>query len=198
MMTEVISNHDRSRRMVSAIDGATVSVTLSGPALGRTIIMLEEPDRSPAARAAVRERLQVAMFRILSVPVDPGLSAKSVVGFLDQLRISSGLLVGDGIGAELAWDLAVAHRERFTGLVAIDRGHPGVPDADGAVRDGDCPAVEVDTTVLVEGRSAHAVARASRRHVHADFRLVDAAGPRNSRHFTAQLATEIVMRALCR
>ncbi len=58
------------------------------------------------------------------------------------------------------------------------------------------PAVVVDTTVLVEGRSAHGVARASRRHVHADFRLVDLAGPPSSQHFTAQLATEIVMRAL--
>ncbi|GAA2798703.1 alpha/beta hydrolase [Mycolicibacterium pallens] len=182
--------------MMSAIDGAMVSVTLSGPPLGRTIIMLEEPARNPVAQDALRERLQVAMFRIVTVPIVDGLNAKSIIGFLDDLRITSGLLVGDGAGAELAWDLAAAHRERFTGLVVIDRGHPRVPDSDGIVRDGDCPAVVVDTTVLVEGRSAHGVARASRRHVHADFRLVDLAGPPSSQHFTAQLATEIVMRAL--
>ena len=73
-----------------------------------------------------------------------------------------------------------------------------LPGVDGVIRDDDCPAVEVDTTILVSSRSAHAVARASRRHVHADFRLVELAGPRNSRHFTAQLATEIVVRALSR
>jgi pimeloyl-ACP methyl ester carboxylesterase len=175
-----------------------VSVTLSGPALGRTIIMLEEPTRNPVAQDVLRERLQVAMFHIVAIPIADGLSAKSVVGFLDQLQIASGLLVGDGAGAELAWDLAATHRERFTGLVAIDRGHPSVPNADGVIRDEGCPAVEVDTTILAQGSSAHAVARASRRHVHADFRLVDLAGPRNSQHFTAQLATEIVMRALSR
>lgn len=197
-MIEVTPNHHRLRRTVSAVDGAAVSVTLTGPALGRTIIMLEEPDRNSIGQDALRERLQVAMFRIVTIPVDARLSAKSIIGFLDQLRIASGLLVGDGAGAELAWDLASCHRERFTGLVVIDRGHPRVPNAEGIVRDADCPAVEVDTTILVEGRSTHGVARASRRHVHADFRLVDFAGPPNSRHFTAQLATEIVMRALSR
>ncbi|WP_179475507.1 alpha/beta hydrolase family protein [Mycolicibacterium vinylchloridicum] len=197
-MIEVTPHQHRSRCTVSAIEGTTVSVTLSGPASGRTIIMLEEPARNPVAQDALRARLQVAMFRIVTIPIVDGLSAKSIVGFLDQLQIASGLLVGDGAGAELAWDLAATHRERFTGLVAIDRGHPRVPNADGIIRDGDCPAVEVDTTILAEGRSAHAVARASRRHVHADFRLVDLAGPRSSQHFTAQLATEIVMRALSR
>ncbi|NTY60804.1 alpha/beta hydrolase [Mycolicibacterium sphagni] len=197
-MIEAPPTHHGSQRPVAAIDGTTVWVTLSGPVGGRTIIMLEDSDRNSTAQDGVRERLQVAMFRTVSVPVHDGLSAKSIIGVLDQLRITGGLLVGDGAGAELAWDLAAGHRGRFTGLVAIDCGHPGVPNADGVIREKDCPAVEVDTTILVGGRSAHAVARASRRHVHGDFRLVDVAGPRNSRHFTAQLATEIVMRALSR
>jgi len=195
MIDAPVSNQG-SRRPVATVDGAQVSVTLSGPVRGRTIIMLEEPDQHSTAQDVLRERLQVAMFRTVSVPVHDGLSAKSIVGFLDQLRITGGLLVGDGTGAELAWDLAVGHRGRFTGLVAIDCGHPGVPNTNGVIREKDCPAVELDTTILAGGRSAHAVARASRRHVHADFRLVDVAGPRSSRHFTAQLATEIVMRAL--
>jgi len=181
---------------MTVIDGAVVAVTLSGPTRGRTIIMLEDPARDSVTQDALRERLQVAMFRTVSIPVLDGLNAKSIIALLDQLRISGGLLVGDGVGAELAWDLAACHRGRFTGLVAIDCGHPGVPNTDGVIRDSDCPAVEVDTTIMVGDRSAQAIARASRRNVHADFRLVDVAGPRNSRHFIAQLATEIVMRAL--
>ncbi len=49
-----------------------VSVTLSGPPLGRTIIMLEEPARNTVAQDALRERLQVAMFRIVTIPVVDG------------------------------------------------------------------------------------------------------------------------------
>ena len=197
-MIDAPPGYHNSVHPVTAIDGDAVSVTLSGPVRGRTVVMFEELDRGSDSYDSVRERLHLAMFRTVGIPVRKGLSAKSIVAFLDQLQIAGGLLVGDGAGAELAWELAASHRERFTGLVAIDRGHPGVPGVDGVIRDDDCPAVEVDTTILVSSRSAHAVARASRRHVHADFRLVELAGPRNSRHFTAQLATEIVVRALSR
>jgi hypothetical protein len=83
-------------------------------------------------------------------------------------------------------------------LVTIDVGHPRVPDTDGVIRDPDCPAVQVDTTALVSTPAAHAIARASRRYVHGDFRLVELAGRRRSRHFTAQLAAEIIVRSFWR
>lgn len=184
------------RRSLHDIDGAAVPVTLSGSMTGRTIILLEDTAHKAATRGALQERLQIAMFRVVSVPLQDGLSAKSIVRFLDELQIASGVIVGDGVGGDLAWDLAAGHHGRFNGLVAINCGHPAVPNVNGVIRDGSCPAVEVDTTILAGGRSAHAVARASRRHVRADFRLVDVAGPRSSQHFTIQLATEIVMRAL--
>lgn len=197
-MIDVIPDKHRSQRTVTTVGGTPMSVTVDGPAFGRTIIMLEEPARNALGHDNVRERLQVAMCRIVTIPVDGELSTKSIIGILDQLRIAGGLLVGAGSGAELAWQLAARCRERFTGLVAIDRGHPRVPNAEGHVRDADCPAVEVDTTILFEGSLAHGIARGSRRHVHGDFRLVDLAGPPGSRHFASQLATEIVMRALSR
>ena len=187
-----------SIRPVTAIDGSDVPVTLSGPAKGRVVIMLEQSLCGADYYDVVRERLHVAMFRTMVIPVHQRLTSKSVIAMLDQLKVGGGLLVGDGVGGELAWNLAAAHRERVTGLVAIDCGHPRVPGPDGVILEKVCPAVEVDTTVLVSTPRAHAVARASRRFVHAEFRLVELAGPRKSRHFAAQLATEIVVRALSR
>ncbi|OBI17428.1 alpha/beta hydrolase [Mycobacterium sp. E2327] len=180
------------------LDGFRVPVRLSGPDGGRVVIMLDEVPGGQDAYDAVRDRLHVATFRTLTIPAHPDLSPKSVIRILDQFEVDSALLVGDRSGGELAWSLAASQRGRFTGLVVIDCGHPRVPDLDGSVREKDCGPVEVDTTALVSSRTADAVARASRRYVHGEFRLVDLAGPRNSRHFTAQLAAEIVVRALCR
>ena len=190
--------HSGSIHSVAAIDGGQVPVTLSGPVTGRVVIMLEEPAGGAQHYEVIRERLHVAMFRTVVIPATKQLTSKSIIGILDQLKVASGLLVGDGAGGELAWHLAAGYRERFTGLVAIDCGHPRVPDLDGVIRDKDCPAVEVDTTVLVGTRAAHAVAHASRRFVHAEFRMVELAGRRTSRYFAAQLGNEIVVRALSR
>lgn len=185
-------------RLVDVIDGFHVPVALSGPDQGRVVIMFDETPRRTDSYDIVRERLHVARFRTITIPAHESLSPKLVVGMLDQLNVVGGLLVGDGVGGELAWNLAASQRERFTGLVVIDCGHPRVPNIDGVIRDRHCSAVEVDTTALVSTRETDAVARASRRYVHGDFRLVEFAGPRNSRHFTAQLAAEIVVRALSR
>lgn len=68
------------------------------------------------------------------------------------------MLVGGGVGDGLAWGLAAAHPERFTGLVVFDCGHPRVADPEGMVRDEDCPHVQVGTTVLVSTPAAHTVA----------------------------------------
>jgi len=184
--------------VLTAIDGSQVPVTVSGPVKGRVVIMFEQAPQGAHYYDIVRERLHVAMFRTVVIPAHARLTPKSVIGFLDQLKIAGGLLVADGAIGELAWNLAATFRERFTGLVAIDSGHPRVPNVDGVIRDRDCPAVDLDTTLLVGTRAAHTVACASRRYVHAEFRLVELAGTRKSRHFTVQLATEIVVRALSR
>jgi pimeloyl-ACP methyl ester carboxylesterase len=185
-------------RQVHTIDGLQIPVELSGPDTGRVVIMFDERPCESEIYDIIRHRLHVAMLRTIVIPMDRGLTAKSVIGILDQLQVPGGLLVGDRTGGELAWDVAAARRERFTGLVTIDVGHPRVPDTDGVIRDPDCPAVQVDTTALVSTPAAHAIARASRRYVHGDFRLVELAGRRRSRHFTAQLAAEIIVRSFWR
>ncbi|MDX1882155.1 alpha/beta hydrolase [Mycolicibacterium sp. 120270] len=190
--------HRPSMHLIDAIDGITVPVTVSGPDRGRTIIMFEETSRIVDTYDTVRERLHVAMFRTVVISARNGLTPKAVIAVLDQLKVVGGLIVADGVCGDLAWSLAAAHGARFTGLVVIDSGHPAVPNVDGRVRDIHCPAVEVDTTVLVGGQASQAIARASRRLVQGEFRLVELAGPRTSRHFTTQLAAEIVVRALSR
>jgi pimeloyl-ACP methyl ester carboxylesterase len=198
MIDESIPRCRQSTRHVDAIEGVQVPVILSGPEKGRAVIMFDEKPNRTGAYDIVRQRLHMATFRTIVIPTDAKLSPKSVVDMLDRLKVSSGLLVGDRTGGELAWEVAATERERFTGLVVIDAGHPRAPDVDGVIRDGHCPAVQVDTTALVSTRALHAVAEASRRYVHGDFRLAELAGPRRSRHFIAQLATEIVVRALSR
>ncbi|GAS90661.1 alpha/beta hydrolase [Mycolicibacterium brisbanense] len=187
-----------STHLLESIDGYHVPVTVSGPDTGRVVIMLDEAPRCLGPYALVRERLHVAAFRIIGVHAQAGLTPKCVVNILDQLEVTGGLLVGDGYGGELAWKLAATQRHRFTGMVVVDSGHPKVPGIDGKVRDTHCPTVELDTTILVGTAAFDRVARASRRYVHGEFRLVEVAGVRGSRHFTAQLTTEIVMRALSR
>ena len=82
----------------------------------------------------------------------------------------------------------------FTGLVAVDRGHPRVADLAGVIRDHHCPPVEINTTALVSTPAALAVARASQRYVYGDYRVVELLGRRNAHESTAQLAAEIVLR----
>jgi pimeloyl-ACP methyl ester carboxylesterase len=147
-MIDAPPGYHTSIRYVTAVDGTMTEVTLSGPLEGRTVVLIDKPTDRSAACDTLRERLHVAMFRTVAIPAYPGLTAKSIVRFLDQVGIAGGLLVGDKAGAELAWDLAASYRGRFTGLVAIDRGHPAVPDIEGIVRDRTCPAVDIDTTIL--------------------------------------------------
>ncbi|MCV7041651.1 alpha/beta hydrolase [Mycolicibacterium moriokaense] len=170
---------------------------VSGPATGRTIIMFDE-GRNGRPYDLVRERLHVAMFRTVVIARSDELTPKAVVSILDQLKISAALLFADSRAGGLAWRLAGTYGARFTGLVVVDCGHPSVPDVHGEIRDTQCPPVEVDTTSLVSTPATHAVARASRRLVQGEFRLVELAGRRASRHFTMQVAAEIVVRALSR
>lgn len=190
--------HHPSIRRVDAIDGVAVPVMMSGPETGRTIVMLDNAARNGGAYDEVRERLEVAMFRTVVIYRHEGLSPKAVVSVLDQLKVVGGVLVADAEGGELAWKVAAAHGDRFTGLVVVDCSHPAVPDVHGVVRDKRCPVVQLDTTVLVSTPAAHAAALACRRFIRGDFRLLDAAGRRRSAHFIGQLCTEIVVRAFSR
>lgn len=198
MTNATTPKYRQESRYVEAIDGAHVPVMMSGPHRGRTLIMFDEPSQGASSYGLVLERLHVAMFRTIVISAHHGLTPKSVAAVLDRLNVQGGLLVGDCTGGDLAWRVAAAYGARFTGLVVIDSGHPGVPDFADDIRDIHCSAVELDTTAIVSTRAARAVATASRRMVQGEFRLVEAAGPRNSRHFTTQLATEIVVRALSR
>jgi hypothetical protein len=182
---------------IDAIDDVAVPVIVSGPTTGRTIIMFDE-GRSGRPYDLVRERLHVAMFRTVAITTSDHLTPKAVISILDQLKVSAGLLFADSRAGDLAWRLAGAYGARFTGLVVVDCGHPSVPDVHGKVRDRRCPPVEVDTTSLVSTPAMQAVARASRRLVQGEFRLVELAGRRASHHFTMQVTAEIVVRALSR
>ncbi|GAC1398787.1 MAG: hypothetical protein NVS4B6_04600 [Mycobacterium sp.] len=184
-----------SVRHVDAVGGFSVPVRLSGGDTDRVVVMFDEMTPEATAFDDIRRRLHVAMLRTVTIPADGRLNAKSAVAILDRLGIQGGLLVGDRTGGDLAWDAAATELGRFTGLVVIDSGHPRVPNINGVVRDEHCRPVNVATTALVSSSAAHSVARASRRHVHGEFRLTELAGPRGSRHFAAQLTTEIVLRS---
>ncbi len=180
--------------MMTTLDGIPIPVAVSGPDNGVVVVILGAEQRAPAAYDAVCERLHTASLRTVVIGPDPRLTGKSVIGILDSLGIGWGVVVGDRAGAELAWKLAATRLGRFVGLVAIDRGHPRVADADGVVCDGECPPVEVATTVLVSSPVTRAIANDSQRFVYADYRVVDLLGRRSAQESTAQLAAEIVLR----
>lgn len=180
--------------MMTTLDGFPVQVAVAGPDKGIVVVILSAEQRAPAAYDAVCERLHTASLRTVVIGPEPRLTAKSVVGILDVLRIGWAVVVGDRTGGALAWELAATRLGRFVGLLAIDRGHPRVADVDGVVQDPDCPPVEISTTVLVSSAAARAVARDSQRFVYADYRVVDLLGRRNAHESTAQLAAEIVLR----
>ena len=180
--------------MMTTVDGFPIPVSITGPENGSVVVLLSAAQRVLAAYDAVCERLHTASLRTLVVGPDPRLTPKSVVGILDALDIQWGVLVGDRTGGEVAWELAATRLDRFTGLVAIDRGHPRVADSAGVVRDEHCPPVEINTTALVGSPAARAIADASQRFVYADYRVAELLGRRNVHESTAQLAAEIVLR----
>ncbi|MCH9666941.1 MAG: alpha/beta hydrolase [Actinomycetia bacterium] len=176
------------------VDGVDVPVAVAGPDTGPVVVLLPAAHQGPSAYAALCERLHTASLRTVLIGPDSRLTAKNTVGILDELDVGWALLVGDRLGAELAWELAATRLDRFTGLVVIDRGHPRVADQAGVIRDENCPPVELNTTALVGTSAARAVAKASQRFVYGDYRVVELLGRRDEADSTAQLAAEIVMR----
>lgn len=180
--------------MMTTLDGFAVPVAVTGPEKGVVVVLLGAEQRPIAAYDALCERLHNASLRTVVIGADPRLTPKSVLGILDSLSISWAVLVGDRAGAQLAWKVAATKLGRFVGLVAIDRGHPAVPDVEGVIGDEQCPAVEIGTTVLVSSAAVRTVAQRSQRFVYSDYRVVDLPARRNAHDSTAQLATEIVLR----
>ena len=176
------------------VDGFPATVDVSGPDKGSVVVLLGAAHQGPSAYDAICERLHTASLRTVVIAPDPRLTSKGVIGILDTLGVRWALLVGDRVGAELAWELAATRLDRFIGLVVIDRGHPCVADQSGVIRDEHCPPVEMNTTALVSSPSARNVAKASQRYVYGDYRLVELLTRRNAQESTAQLAAEIVMR----
>lgn len=176
------------------VDGFPVPVSVTGPDRGPYVVLLGADQHAPAAYDPLCQRLHTAAVRTVVIGADPRLHPKAVVAILDALDVPWAILVGDRVGAELAWELAAARPDRFTGLVVIDRGHPRAPGPHGVVPDPDCPPVEINTTALVTSPAARAAAKASQRFVYSDYRLVDFAARRNADIATAQLAAEIVLR----
>lgn len=113
--------------MMTTLDGFPVPVAVTGADKGVVVLMIGDEQRSPAAYDAICERLHTASLRTVVIGFDPRLTAKSVVGILDALGIAWAVVVGDRAGGALAWELAATRLGRFTGLVVIDRGHPGSP-----------------------------------------------------------------------
>lgn len=177
-----------------ATEEVTAALSVSGPGQGPVVVILATR-RGLRGYNAVCRRLHTALFRTMVIAVDPQTSAQSVISLLDTLDVRWALLVGDRTGGRLAWTLAGTEQHRFSGLVAIDCGHPRVPDENGVVRDKDCPPAKINTTMLVASPEDRAVAHASGRHVYGDFRVAELVDGRNVAESTAQLASEIVVRA---
>ena len=177
------------------VDGFPVQVLVAGPEKGPHVVLLGAALHAPSAYDSLCQRLHVAAVRTVVIGADPRLHPKAVVAILDALDVPWAVLVGDRFGAEVAWELAAARPDRFTGLVVIDRGHPRVADPRGVIRDADCPAVEINTTALVTSPAAKAIAKASQHHVYSDFRLAEFIGRRDADESTAQRAAEIVLRS---
>lgn len=176
------------------VDGFGVPVDVSGPDRGVYVVLLCAAQQAPAAYDALCQRLHTAAVRTVVIGADPRLDSRSVIAILDTLEVPSGVLVGDRSGAELAWEVAAARPDRFTGLVVIDRAHPRVPDPNGVIRNPDCAPVEVNTTALVTSPASRTMAKAAQRFVYSDYRLVEHTGRRSAEAATAQLAAEIVLR----
>lgn len=175
------------------VDGFGVPVCVAGPDKGPYVVLLAAAQQPPTTYDALCKRLHNSAARTVVVAGDPRLRTKAVVDILDSLEIPSCVLVGDRFGAELAWQVAAARPERFTGMVVADRGHPRVADPDGVIRDPDCPPVEINTTAMVSSPAARAAAKASQRFVYSDFRLVEFSR-RNLEIAIPQMAAEIVLR----
>lgn len=170
-----------------AVDGSDRTVRVDGPQSRHVVLLLAGEGDSPDVYDAVCERLHSSDLRTV-VPQGAGWNQEAVLVVLDQLKVAWVNLVGSGVGAELAWELAARHFGKFASLVTCDRAHP-------AVGGGQCPPVEIPTTVMVGDPDRRADVDASGRYVYGDLRIVETPATDNvPRDRAAELASEIVLR----
>lgn len=168
--------------------GGACTVRLDGPESWHSVLLLPAAGDTPAVYDDVCARLHNSGLRTLVAETIDNVNEASVVGVLMRLQLRWVHVVGMQEGAALAWPLVAHSVGRFSGLI-VDRIHP-------VVAGGECPAIDVPTTILVGNGVDAADAEISGRHVFADFRVVDLGDvdniPAQASH---ELATEIVLRA---
>ncbi|MFF0814223.1 alpha/beta hydrolase [Rhodococcus sp. NPDC003318] len=164
------------------------TVRVDGPESAHVVVLLPAAGEDASVYDAVCERLHDSDLRTVVPDTIDGLDVAALLTLLDGLGLTYVNLAGDREGAALAWEAAARTFGRFKSLVVADSPHP-------AVVGGDCPAVEIPSTVLVAGPDGRSDADASGRRCYSDFRVVELAGvgsvPRDA---AAAMATEISLR----
>lgn len=126
-------------RLTVEHDGLIFDVEQSGPARGPWVVLLHGFPVNSQCYDAVIPRVHESGLRTLRIDqrgYSPGARpdgvdayrlrtlVSDVLGILTHLNISYSMLVGHDWGGIVAWHLAAAHPDRFTGLVAVSTGHP--------------------------------------------------------------------------
>ncbi|MFD4182315.1 alpha/beta hydrolase [Rhodococcus sp. NPDC058514] len=164
------------------------TVRLDGPESAHVVLLLPGAGEDGLVFDAVCGRLHDSDLRTVVPDTIDGLDVAGVLALLDGLGLAYVNLAGNREGAALAWELAARTFGRFKSLVVADSAHP-------AVAGGDCPAVEIPTTVLVGGPDARPDVDASSRHCYSDFRVVELGGIDSvPGEAAAAMATEISLR----
>lgn len=163
-------------------------VRVDGPESAHVVVLLPGEGEDGSVYDAVCERLHGSDLRTVVPDTIDGLDVAALLTLLDGLGLTYVNLAGDREGAALAWEAAARTFGRFKSLVVADSPHP-------AVTGGDCPSVEIPSTLLVGGPDARADADASGRHCYSDFRVVELGGVESvPRDAAAAFATEISLR----
>lgn len=188
----VASTGMESRRI--AVGDRDWTVRVDGPVTQHSVLLLPDSGDPPDVYDRVCARLHSSDLRTIVFETAEGLDTAGVYAALDEIGVPWANVAGRGAGASVAWDVCAKGFGRFVSLVVADRGHPAVPDEDGAVLDAGCPAVELPTTVLVTKRLPRPVADSSGRHVYGEFRVVGIDVDNVATEADQEFATEIVLR----
>ncbi|WP_067698919.1 hypothetical protein [Nocardia jejuensis] len=170
------------------------TVRTGGPESRHHVLLLPDAGDPADVYDEVCTRLQTSDLHTIAIEWADGLDTATVFAILDELKVPWANLVGCGVGADLAWQLAARGFGRFMSLVVAGGGHPAAAGPDGAVADATCPPVEIPTTLLATKRFPRAVAEPSSRFVYGEFRLVPVDVGNVAGEAGHELATEIVLR----
>ncbi|MFD4468150.1 alpha/beta hydrolase [Rhodococcus sp. NPDC058505] len=170
-----------------SVGGVVRTVRVDGPESAHVVVLLPGAGEDATVFDAVCERLHGSDLRTIVPDTITGLDVAGLLALLDGLGLSYVNLAGDREGGALAWEAAARTFGRFKSLVVADSPHP-------AVAGGDCPAVEIPSTLLIGGPDARPEADASGRRCYSDFRVVELAVGSVPRDAAAAFATEISLR----